>query len=192
MKDRHKRAIDEYFHDFDAVAACRRAGYRGRWVGNLASRLFARPEVVEELAKQRAIRSRATGINADRIIREVARIALADPRQLFDDSGCLLPIHSIDDDTAAAVASIEIEELFEGVGENRVLKGYTKKIKLHPKTAALEQLCKYLGLIGYDLNDLPIAFARVISQIRERLESEAGARAGTSEPTLIPDSCRQC
>ena len=189
MLERHCRLIYEFMIDGNQAAAARRAGYHGPHLDSVASRLFQKPAIAEELARQLAIRSRRTGINADRVIREVARVALSDPRQLFDASDCLLPVNALDDDIAAAVASIEVEELFEGVGENRVLRGYTKKIKLWPKTHALEQLCKYLGLIGYDVNDLPIAFARIISQIRERLESEAGARVGAGESTLIRDSC---
>jgi phage terminase small subunit len=51
-----------------------------------------------------------------------------------------------DDDTAAAVSSIEIIEEFSGSGEDRKLSGLTKRVRLWDKNAALEKAMKHLGL----------------------------------------------
>ena len=53
-----------------------------------------------------------------------------------------------DDDTAAAVAGMEITEEYGGRGEERALTGYTKKVKQWEKTRALELLGRHLKLFG--------------------------------------------
>ena len=48
-------------------------------------------------------------VTADRVIAELAKLAFLDIRKAFDEEGKLKPIHEIDDDTAAAIAGLEVE-----------------------------------------------------------------------------------
>jgi phage terminase small subunit len=61
-----------------------------------------------------------------------------------------LGIHELDDDTAAALAGMDVQEVYEGSGESRQFIGYTKKYKLPDKGANLERLMKHLGLFELD------------------------------------------
>ena len=45
-----------------------------------------------------------------------------------------------------ALASVEVDELFEGTGKDREQTGYTKKIKTTDKLKALELLGKHLKM----------------------------------------------
>lgn len=55
-------------------------------------------------------------LSTERVLRELARAILADPRKLYDDKGRLKPIHSLDEDTAAAIASLDVDEIVTGRG----------------------------------------------------------------------------
>jgi phage terminase small subunit len=57
-----------------------------------------------------------------------------DPRKLFDHRGQVLPLEQMDEDTRAAIASVEVD----AVG--------TKKVKLWDKRAALDSLARCLGM----------------------------------------------
>lgn len=87
-------------------------------------------------------------INVARVLRELARLGLSDVRQLVDDSGRLRPLHELDDDTAAAIASVEVvtrpgaEVDDQG---NRTIE-YVHKIRLWDKNAALDKIAKHLGM----------------------------------------------
>ena len=50
-------------------------------------------------------------------LRQVARILHADPARLFDEHGNAIPIHLLDEDTRAAIASFEYDELGQPKGE---------------------------------------------------------------------------
>jgi hypothetical protein len=73
-----------------------------------------------------------------RWLQEVDRVAIFDPRKLFDTHGNPIDIPALGDDEAAVIAGFEICEEFSGKGANRVPVGYTRKFKLVDKLKALE------------------------------------------------------
>jgi phage terminase small subunit len=98
-----------------------------------------------------------TGLTVERTLQEVARLAYFDPRKLYDDKGNLKPVHELDDDTAAAVGSVEQYEEYAGRGEEREIIGHTKKVKPFDKNAALDKAMKTLGLYEADNQQQPPA-----------------------------------
>jgi hypothetical protein len=88
-------------------------------------------------------------VTVERVIKEMARIAFSDPRAMFDDSGRMVPIKEMSDEAAAALASFEVDELFDSDGEGGKTKvGLTRKVKLWDKGKQLENLLKHLGAEG--------------------------------------------
>jgi phage terminase small subunit len=111
---------------------------------------MAKGKVSVRVAELREKAAKRAEITAADVLKEAARIAFSDIRKLFDENGNLKPVSELDDDIAAAVASIEVTEEFAGSGESREFVGYTKKIKFWDKNAALEKLFKLLGLFKAD------------------------------------------
>jgi phage terminase small subunit len=138
----------EYLIDLNASQAAIRAGYSERTSRCVGSELLQNPQIAEQIRLNMARRANRTEINADRVLKEVARIGFSDVRKLFNGQGSLKAVHELDDDTAAAVASIEVVEEFDGKGEERRLIGYVKKIKMWDKNSGIEKLMKHLGLFA--------------------------------------------
>ena len=88
----------------------------------------------------------------DRIDAELQSIAFADLRDLFTEDHKLKPVSEWPARLGAAVAGLDLEELFEmvevasGRGKDKVLSGYLKKLKLWDKPKALEMLGKQHGM----------------------------------------------
>ena len=61
--------------------------------------------VAEAIAQAMDERSRRLEISKERVLLELARIALLDPGDLFDAAGNLLPIHAMPEDARRAIAS---------------------------------------------------------------------------------------
>lgn len=91
-----------------------------------------------------------TGVSVERTLRELGRIVHVDPRRFFKEDGSLKPITELDDDCAAALASVEVTEEFEGRGEDREMVGYLKKVKFWDKNAAIDKAMKHLGMFERD------------------------------------------
>ena len=111
-----------------------------------ACRLLDNPKVALRIQQLEDLQLKRHAVTADRAIVEMAKIAFSDIRKAFDEKGNFKPIHELDDDTAAALAGIEIDELFEGFGRDREQVGNTRKIRIADKKAALDSLFKHLGL----------------------------------------------
>lgn len=81
-----------------------------------------------------------------RVLLELKRIAIADFREAWNDNGTLKDIKSLSPGIAACLASVEIEELYDGTGKDRTWIGYTKKIRFWNKNEALALLGKNLAM----------------------------------------------
>ena len=100
---------------------------------------------IEELIAERSAR---TGINQDRVIRELARIGFIDPTKLMD-MGTAAILDSATEDDLAAISSVKVKS-----GENWV----EREVRLADKLLALELLGKHLGMFQDNLSiigDLP-------------------------------------
>jgi len=144
LTPKQQRFADEYLIDLNATAAYKRSGYIGK--GNTAevcaSQLLSNPKVAAYLTKRRVIMEDKTHITQERVLAEYAKLAFLDPRKFFDVNGDLLPVHDLDDDTAAALAGMDV---LVSKSEDGGLE-YTKKIKISDKKGALDSIARHLGM----------------------------------------------
>ena len=146
LTPKQQRFVEEYLVDCNATQAAIRAGYSEKTAKAIGSENLTKPDVAAAIAKATKKVSGIVGLSVERTLKEVARLAYADVRNLYDSAGNLIPVHQLDDDTAATVASIEVEEEFSGKGESRALTGHLRKVKTHDKRAALDMAMKYHGM----------------------------------------------
>lgn len=76
MTPKQQRFIDEYLIDLNATQAAIRAGYSPKTANEQGCQLLAKLSV--PIAQAMAERSRRTGFNADRVLRELAEMGFAD------------------------------------------------------------------------------------------------------------------
>lgn len=141
----------EYITDFNATQAAIRAGYASKYAARVAYKMLLQPHIQEAVNREITARAKRTHITQDRVLRELAAVAFFDPRKLFAPDGSPLPINELDDATAAALGGLDVQEVFEGSGENRVFVGYVKKYKVADKNAALGNAMKHLGMLKESL-----------------------------------------
>jgi phage terminase small subunit len=144
---RERRFVDEYMIDLNATQAAIRAGYSERTAGAIGYENLTKPEIQSAITAARAAQQQRTQITADRVLQEVARLALYDPRKFFDADGRPKQIQDLDDDTAAVLAGLDVSEIASDRDSPLIT---VKKYKLPDKGANLERLMKHLGLFGVD------------------------------------------
>lgn len=111
-----------------------------------AKELLDNGKIQARVRELQALHLKRHTVTVDRVLREFARLAFLDIRKAFNEDGSLKPIHEMDDETAAAIAAIEVETLFEGKGQDRESVGRLHKIKLSDKKGALDSLARHLGM----------------------------------------------
>jgi phage terminase small subunit len=144
LSDKQAAFVREYLIDRNATDAYIRAGYKGRSraaAQAASSRLLCFVMVQKAIEEGTAKQAARQQFKADRAMQELWRIGLFDPGKLYDADGNLKPVRELDDDTRAAIVSVEVEEQKNREGERVSL---TKKVKANPKVPALVELLKRL------------------------------------------------
>jgi phage terminase small subunit len=116
-------------------AAYDTAKMKPKTVNEAASRLLMNSKVAARIAELTAPAILAAGLSVERTLREIARVAYADPRRLFRADGSFIPIVELDEDAAGMIAAIEVDE-----------EGRTTRVRMWDKNQALEKALRYLGL----------------------------------------------
>ena len=153
LTDKQQRFVEEYIVDFNATQAAIRSGYSKKTAQVIGSENLSKPLVKAAIAERAQKLSDGTDINVERWLREVGRIAFFDQRKLYDENDQFKEPKDWDDDTAAAIAGLEISE-FKSSGE-KVER--LKKIKTMDKKQALDMLGKYFKVltdkVEHDVSD---------------------------------------
>lgn len=153
MTPKQQLFVDEYLKDRNATAAYKRAGYKGtgRTAANNASRMLGNAGVATAIAaRTKEVTERAL-VDAKWVLIRLMQVADLDPRRAYDDEGTLLPIDKIPEDVRRALGGLEVDEIWEGHGEERTQTGITRKIRWCDKLKALELLGKHLGMFDSDV-----------------------------------------
>jgi hypothetical protein len=151
-----------------------------------------RPDITDAIRRGMAARCERTGITADRVLTELARIAFADIGRVVDwgpEGIKLKPKSELSADDIAAIAAVALSPG----------KGARPRLKLHDKQRALDAIGRHLGL--FDKNaprskDPQVAAQRsareqlierlnrlVADQARQEVEAETAAQANTADAT---------
>jgi phage terminase small subunit len=157
--------VREYLVDLNGTQAAIRAGYSPATADVQASQLLRFPKVAAAVSEALAARQRRCDVTADRVLLELARIAYADVRLLFDANGQLRAPRDLDPAIAPAIASIEVVTKSLGDGEVE----YVHKIRLAPKVDALKTLAQHLGLLRMKV-DVEAADALPIRIVHQHIE----------------------
>ncbi len=160
----------EYLIDLNGTQAAIRAGYSLKGAHVQAAQLLSNPKVQAFANKLKTERADRTEITADRVLKEIGRLAFADIRSVFDESGRLLPVHMLPPEVAASIASIEVATSRVPGGEPVDVE-HTAKIKFWDKRGSLELLGRHLKMFTDKLE------VEVRDSLAERLERVRAKRA---------------
>ena len=160
--------VDEYLKDLNSTQAAIRAGYSARNAGKIGPELLGKTRIAAAIAERMGEREKRTEITQDRVLLEIARLALFDPRKLFNADGSPKSIQELDDDTAAAIAGLDVV----ATGNAEMGVGQVMKIKIADKNSALEKLARHLGMYNDKLDvNLNLGLAERLARAKERLRN---------------------
>lgn len=168
LTPKQERFVLEYLKDLNAKQAAIRAGYSAKSAEQQGSTLLADPKVSVVIRTRLEASTAKATLTVERLDQEIARLAYADLRKLYDADGRLLSPHEWPDDVAAAVAGTEtVEEREDGK-----VVGYVKKLKTWDKVSALTLAARRLKAltdrVEVDVpDDLAGRVARAAAKVNE-------------------------
>lgn len=169
MRERDRLFAEEYIIDRNACAAAIRAGFSPKTAKDASEWIHpdhpTKPQVRALIDQLNAERSRRTGVTADRVLAELAKIAFVNVDDLIDtDTARVLPTAKRDD--KAAIQSVTVKS---GKVEER-------EVKLADKTRALELLGKHLGMFAASDRGQEDALGKlddILKEFKNATQSEA-------------------
>ena len=156
LTEKQQRFVDEYLIDLNATQAAIRAGYSVESARDIGCENLTKPNIQQAIAEKMAERSKRTGVNQDRVVLELAKIAFVNISDVVDtDTGEILPNASQDD--LACIESVKFKQ-----SDNQYGGSIEREVKVASKLKALEMLGKHLGMWN-DKVDVNVAIPVVIS-----------------------------
>ena len=147
LSEKQERFCLEYMETGNASEAFRRVystkNQKPETVNRNAKKLTDNAKIIARMDELRAPLLEKALITEEKVLREVARIAFFDVRNIFGDNGKLLPVQQWTDDVAAAVSGIEV--VVHG-GSSEDEPDHLHKIRLCSKDKQLELAGKHLKL----------------------------------------------
>ena len=136
------RFIEEYLVDLNATDAARRAGYSPKTAKEMGYENLTKPHIAAAIQKRMDALSKKTGVTAERVIEELAKLGFGNIKKIYTEDGDLTPIHKLPDEVAATITEVT-EKVMKVAGEDRVVE---RKYKVADKRGSLELLGKHLKL----------------------------------------------
>lgn len=140
MTAKQRRFVEEYLIDLNATQAAIRAGYKVESAQQIGSENLSKLVIRKAIERAMAAQSRRTGVTADRVIRELARIAFVNPNEVIDTRTGGIRRDATPDDLAA-VQAVKVKEMELDTGSS-----VEREVRLNDKLRALELLGKHLGM----------------------------------------------
>ena len=140
MTKKQKRFVEEYLIDLNATQAAIRAGYSPDSARDIGCENLTKPNIKAAIDRAMAERSRRTGINQDRVIQEIAKLAFLNPVDVIDMDEATVRGEAHRDDTAC-IAAVKVKNIPTDDGAIT-----EREVKTYDKLKALELLGKHLGM----------------------------------------------
>jgi phage terminase small subunit len=140
LTKKQKAFVQEYLIDLNATQAAIRAGYSPTSARQIADENMSKPDIKNAIDRAIAERSKRTGINADRIILELAKIAFVNPTDVINMDEATVRGEANREDTAA-ISSVKVKRIPTEAGDI-----VEREVKVYDKIKALELLGKHVGM----------------------------------------------
>ena len=151
---RQRRFVDLIVQGRKRAEAVRAIGYKGNRPNDAAYNMLQRPLIRQAVAERDQMWMEGVDVSKAMIATELARVGMFDPRRMVDENGAMRPLRELDDDTAAAIQSVEIHEEFEDPPDDeeftrpRTAIGRTVKVRVAGKVEALRELAAIYRMKG--------------------------------------------
>ena len=114
-----------------------------------ASELCRKPNIAARIAELMAERCERTAVDADYVLNRLVDIDQMDVLDIMNDDGSLKPLTSWTKIWRSFISGMEVSELYDGSGDQKILAGVMKKIKWPDKVKNLELIGRHVNVQAF-------------------------------------------
>lgn len=171
LTPKQQRFVEEYLKDLNATQAAIRAGYSKKTAYRIGATLVQKTSVAAAIDQAKKKRASRTEITAERVLRELARLAfsdVADYVEVRDDEVRVRDLTELNKDQTRCISEIS----------DSTYRGERKRaFKLYDKAKALDMLTRHLGLY-IDKSTIELSgkvdFATILRQLQDGKNKRSG------------------
>ena len=185
LTPKQKAFVDNYLIDLNATQAAIRAGYSKKTAGAVGTENLTKPLIKAAISERLDSRANRTQIDADWVLKTLKEVWDADISDIvenvvYDESGRpsggrLKPVQDWPPIWRRMVVSFDIEELYEGFGQDRIWTGQVQKLKiLGAKKDILKLIGDHVNVKAFQTNikvDGQIEMVEKIKSAQQRAQS---------------------
>lgn len=150
LSPKQRLFVAEYIKDLNATQAAIRAGYSAKTAASVGHENLRKPDIAKAVSKAMEERLATTKTDADWLLSRFREEAEADIADIYTDSGNLKPVSEWPRVwRQGLVTGIEVEQLFEGTGQDRVQIGIITKVKHSDRIKRLELIGRHVGVQAF-------------------------------------------
>ena len=145
---KQERFIEYYQLTLNATKAAIMAGYSKKTAYAIGAENLRKPEIMALLEKSREAWEEATGIRKEDVLNELAAIGFANIGTFLrvGDDDVDINLSEATEDELKSLNTVEITTVIHQAQDNSTTETVKKKIRLHDKRQALENIGKHLGM----------------------------------------------
>lgn len=175
LTPKQERFVAEYLIDLNATQAAIRAGYSAKTADRIGPELLGKTCVAKAIAGAKQARIERTEIDADWVLKRLARDATADLAELYDEGGALKPVKDWPMVwRTGLVSGIETVQERDGEdGDGNPVFATVRKVKLLDRTKMVELIGRHVN-VGAFKDKLELE--ATIVGLAERMRSQRGTK----------------
>ena len=183
---RQRRFVAQFGQDLNATQAAIRAGYTPTNARQAGAVLLSNPNIRDALATHEQAVMNRLAVTEARVVQEAARIAFANPIDMFGPDNTVQPFHEWPEDLQRAVASVEVVVKNAEAGDGHTDRAL--KVRFWDKTKAPEMLMRRAGLFQdkVKIEHTYQQLEQIIGQARQRWQDDQ-ARQAALTGEVVPD-----
>lgn len=185
---KNKLFVEEYLKDFNATRAWKIVHGNGMKTESACTQGYEtlrKLEVMTEIDRRLTDLFEKLEVSNNMLLAAYVNEAFYDKRPFFDENDVFVGIGSLNIAQQAVIESVEIEDLFEGRGDERERVGQVTKIKFCNRKAARDVLMKYRGLIKDTINNNTIILGSNKTEVIITAAKELKEALGDSKLTEL-------
>jgi len=149
MNPQRQAFVMEYLIDLSPKNAAIRAGYSPANAGQAGAALMKVPYIRDAIMRAMALRSQRVGLNADRVLELLGKIALGDPRSVLNADGSLKAPSEMNDDDAMMIVGVKTRRIVElNPDTGKMQQAEIQEVKMVDKLGALSLAMRHLGMMN--------------------------------------------
>lgn len=153
LSQKQKLFVKYYLIDLNGTQAALKAGYAEKSAHTTADRYIhgrkGGEHVKKAIDEAMAARAKKVDIDAEYVLKQLGQMQKALISEIINDSGSLKDVSEWPEIWQRMVVSVDVFEEYDGSGKDKVLIGYTKRVKLMDRARIMEMLGKHVNVKAF-------------------------------------------